>query len=132
MGLLTRFFAFLGLSKKRVQLLVVGLDNSGKSTFLNWLRPSSLQVPPAEIAPTVGFHVETLQRDRLTCTVFDMSGQGRYRNLWEHYYVEAHGVIFVVDTSDKMRACVARDELDALLAHKRMLPDVLEHDIKRQ
>ena len=22
----------------------------------------------------------------LSFTVFDMSGQGRYRNLWEHYY----------------------------------------------
>merc|ERR1712051_690607 len=36
-------------------------------------------------------------------TAFDMSGQGRYRNLWEHYYKECQGIVFVVDSSDKVR-----------------------------
>ena len=46
-----------------------------------------------------------------------MSGQGRYRNLWEHYYKECQGIIFVVDSSDKLRMVVAKDELDMLLQH---------------
>ncbi len=46
-----------------------------------------------------------------------MSGQGRYRNLWEHYYKECQGVVFVVDSSDKLRMVVAKDELDMLLQH---------------
>ena len=37
-------------------------------------------------------------------TAFDMSGQGRYRNRWEHYYKECQGIVFVVDSSDKVRA----------------------------
>ena len=44
-----------------------------------------------------------------------MSGQGRYRNLWEHYYRDCGGIIFVVDSSDKLRIVVAKDELDMLL-----------------
>ena len=48
-------------------------------------------------------------------TAFDMSGQGRYRNLWEHYYKECQGIVFVVDSSDKLRMVVAKDELDMLL-----------------
>eukprot|EP00088_Acartia_fossae_P019220 TRINITY_DN21189_c0_g1_i1.p1 TRINITY_DN21189_c0_g1~~TRINITY_DN21189_c0_g1_i1.p1 ORF type:complete len:140 (+),score=29.19 TRINITY_DN21189_c0_g1_i1:215-634(+) len=48
-------------------------------------------------------------------TAFDMSGQGRYRNLWEHYYRDCQGVIFVVDSSDRLRMVVAKDELDMLL-----------------
>ena len=44
-------------------------------------------------------------------TAFDMSGQGRYRNLWEHYYKECQGIVFVVDSSDKLRMVVAKDEL---------------------
>jgi len=39
----------------------------------------------------------------LNFTVFDMSGAGRYRMLWEHYYREAQAVIFVLDSADKLR-----------------------------
>lgn len=47
-----------------------------------------------------------------------VSGQGRYRNLWEHYYAEAEGIIFVIDSAEAVRMCVVKDELDTLLAHK--------------
>ena len=46
-----------------------------------------------------------------------MSGQGRYRNLWEHYYQDCHGIIFVIDSSDKLRLVVAKEELDMMLKH---------------
>merc|ERR1711915_305409 len=63
----------------------------------------------------------TTQGDRnVGFTAFDMSGQGRYRNLWEHYYRDCQGIIFVVDSSDRLRMVVAKDELDMLLQH----PDI--------
>lgn len=43
---------------------------------------------------------------------------GRYRNLWETYYKTAHGIVFVVDSTDKLRLAVSRDELWMLLDHK--------------
>jgi len=46
-----------------------------------------------------------------------MSGQGRYRSLWEHYYKETHAIIFVLDSADKLRMAVAKDELNQLLQH---------------
>jgi ADP-ribosylation factor-like protein 6 len=42
-----------------------------------------------EIAATVGFKVETFSKSKINFTVFDMSGQGKYRNLWEKYYDES-------------------------------------------
>ncbi|KAL0268673.1 UNVERIFIED_CONTAM: hypothetical protein PYX00_010517 [Menopon gallinae] len=53
-------------------------------------------------------------------TAFDMSGQGRYRDLWEHYYKDCNGIIFVIDSSDKLRLVVVKEELDMLLQH----PDI--------
>ena len=50
----------------------------------------------------------------------DMSGQSRYRTLWEQYYGGVQAVIFVLDSTDRIRMCVAKDELDMLLKH----PDV--------
>ena len=53
--------------------------------------------------------------------MFDMSGAGKYRNLWEFYYKSCEAVIFVVDSSDKIRMPVAKDELDNMLQSKGYL-----------
>ncbi|KAI2530538.1 ARL6 isoform 7, partial [Pan troglodytes] len=72
------------------------------------------------ILPTIGFSIEKFKSSSLSFTVFDMSGQGRYRNLWEHYYKEGQAIIFVIDSSDRLRMVVAKEELDTLLNH----PDI--------
>ena len=72
------------------------------------------------IAPTVGFNVENFSKNNISFTVFDMSGQGRYRNLWEHYYKDVGGIVFCIDSTDKIRMCVAKDELEALLGHAEL------------
>ncbi|MBV95259.1 ADP-ribosylation factor-like protein 6, partial [Eschrichtius robustus] len=70
-----------------------------------------------DIVPTIGFSIEKFKSSSLSFTVFDMSGQGRYRNLWEHYYKEGQAIIFVIDSSDRLRMVVAKEELDTLLNH---------------
>lgn len=123
MGLLDSFFEWLGLRRREVNVLVVGLDNSGKSSLLNYLRPSDAQTQ--DIAPTVGFNVEHFACKGLSFTAFDMSGQSRYRTLWGNYYHTTNGIIFVIDSSDKTRILVAREELQQLLTH----PDILSRNI---
>ncbi|ELU12137.1 hypothetical protein CAPTEDRAFT_202236 [Capitella teleta] len=113
MGFLSAFASWLGMKKKDVNVVVLGLDNSGKTTIITKLKPAEARTQ--DIVPTVGFNVEKFQTKALAFTAFDMSGQGRYRNLWEHYYRECHGVIFVIDSSDKLRMMVAKDELTLML-----------------
>ena len=71
-----------------------------------------------QVVPTVGFQVETFSMSNLKFTCFDMSGQSTYRGLWEAYYAEVQAVVFVLDSSDKVRMAMAKDELDMLLKHK--------------
>eukprot|EP00127_Corallochytrium_limacisporum_P005808 Clim_evm26s211 gene=Clim_evmTU26s211 len=47
-----------------------------------------------------------------------MSGQGRYRSLWEHYYQDREAIIYVLDSADTSRAAVAKEELDYILRHE--------------
>lgn len=54
-----------------------------------------------------------------------MSGHGRYRDLWEHYYKDCNGIIFVIDSSDRLRLVVVKEELDLLLQH----PDICSKKI---
>ena len=44
MGFFDRLTSVLGLRKKECNVLVVGLDNSGKSTLLNHFKPEEYQV----------------------------------------------------------------------------------------
>mmetsp|Transcript_453 Transcript_453/g.826 ORF Transcript_453/g.826 Transcript_453/m.826 type:complete len:176 (+) Transcript_453:161-688(+) len=114
MGFLDRLKAALS-TKKKARILVIGLDNAGKTTIINKLKPKKMA--QSDIVPTVGFQVEEFSKSNINFTMFDMSGQGRYRNLWEHYYKDAQGIIFVIDSTDKLRMVVAKDELDHLLKH---------------
>jgi hypothetical protein len=72
------------------------------------------------VTPTVGFQVEEFKRNNLNFTVYDMSGQGRYRSLWEHYYADVQAIIYVVDSTDRIRMCVAKEELQQLLSHEEI------------
>lgn len=123
MGLLDSFMEWLGFGRRDVNVLVIGLDNSGKSSILNFLRPRESQV--VETAPTVGFNVEQFSCKALSFSAFDMSGQSRYRALWSNYYRTTNGIIFVVDSSDKTRMMVAQEELQQLLTH----PDIQSRSI---
>ena len=76
----------------------------------------------------MGFQVETFSREKLQFTVFDMSGQGRYRDIWSHYYMETDGIIFVLDASDKTRSCVVKDELSQMIHH----PSIKSHRNKNK
>lgn len=116
MGLLRQLLNALGLGPRKVNILLVGLDNSGKTTIVERLKPQEQQSP--EVAPTVGFSVEEFEQSGLCFTVFDMSGAGRYRNLWEQYYRETEAIIFVVDSADKIRLAVVKDELDNMLSNE--------------
>ena len=103
-------------SKKQSSCIIVGLDNAGKSTIINYLKPEKKRV--RETNATVGFMVEKFKHGKVDFTMYDMSGQGRYRDMWEFYYKDAQGIIFVVDASDTARMCLAKDELELLLIHK--------------
>lgn len=56
MGLFDRLTNILGLKKKEVNVLVVGLNNSGKSTVINNLKREDDRC--INILPTVGYNVE--------------------------------------------------------------------------
>lgn len=56
MKLFDRLANLLGLRKKEVNVLVVGLNNSGKSTVINHFKREDDRC--IDIVPTVGFNVE--------------------------------------------------------------------------
>ncbi|KAL0213324.1 hypothetical protein RCL1_006950 [Eukaryota sp. TZLM3-RCL] len=107
-----------GVSPPSGKAIIIGLDGAGKSSILSFIKQETNNI----VVPTVGFSLEEFTYQGFSFNVFDMSGQSRYRDLWEHYIKEANAVIFVVDATDKLRLCVARDELNNILQHPNLKP----------
>ncbi|KAG7222344.1 hypothetical protein INR49_016299 [Caranx melampygus] len=118
MGLFDKLAGWLGL-KKEVNVLCLGLDNSGKTTIINQLKPSNAQAQ--DIVPTIGFSIESsrppvCRSQCLTCLV--KADTETFGNIITSE--EGQAIIFVIDSADKLRMVVAKEELDTLLNH----PDI--------
>lgn len=105
----------MGQSSTKLNLVLCGLDNSGKSTILNSLKPEEQRT--TNISATIGYNVETFQKGKVKFTAFDMGGAKKFRDLWSSYYQNVDGIIFVIDSSDELRLCVVKDELEEMLGH---------------
>ncbi|XP_047489728.1 ADP-ribosylation factor-like protein 13B isoform X4 [Penaeus chinensis] len=108
----------LGLKKQKrpVTLLLVGLDNAGKTTAAKGI----VGDPVEDTTPTVGFAPEYLEYRGCEITIYDLGGGSRIRPVWSKYFSEVHGVIFVVDSSDPNRIQECRDVLSNLLSDRKV------------
>ena len=102
--------------EKEMRILVLGLDNAGKTTFLKRLRGEDT----SQVAPTLGFNIDTLDLPPYRLTFWDVGGQRSLRAFWRNYFEETDGLIWVVDSADEARAAESAAELAALVAAERL------------
>ncbi|XP_041109943.1 ADP-ribosylation factor-like protein 13A [Polyodon spathula] len=101
---------------RKVTLLVVGLDNAGKTSTVNGI----LKEPPGDNAPTVGMARTELKVDQFEVVLVELGGGVQTRGLWKQHCREAHGIVFVVDSSDTQRIREARELLTDMLRHPKV------------
>ena len=106
---------------KEVRILILGLDNAGKTTILYRLQADE----PIETIPTIGFNVETLQYKNIKFQVWDLGGQTSIRPYWRCYYPNTDAIIFVVDSVDSDRFVTAKSELMAMLQEEELKDAIL-------
>ena len=91
MGILfSRVFQSL-FGSKEVRILILGLDNAGKTTILYKLQNEAEDEEVMTI-PTIGFNVETLQYKNIKFQVWDLGGQTSIRPYWRCYYQNTNAV----------------------------------------
>ena len=136
MGLLSQLRA---LKKKQgeARILVLGLDNAGKTTILRALSQEETQ----SIMPTKGFNIKTLVsscnisslanslsflgiisgvqvQDGFKLNVWDIGGQREIRPYWRNYYDQTDAIVYVVDSSDEARVAEVKDNLTELMGEE--------------
>jgi ADP-ribosylation factor-like protein 1 len=122
-------------------VLILGLDNAGKTTILYKLQMGEVRRTPFTImaillhpnqgckatvsqvvttVPTIGFNVETVQYKNLRFQVWDLGGQTSIRPYWRCYYQNTNAVIYVVDSADHDRMGISKQELMAMLEEEEL------------
>uniref|UniRef100_A0AC11D9C0 ADP ribosylation factor like GTPase 10 n=1 Tax=Ovis aries TaxID=9940 RepID=A0AC11D9C0_SHEEP len=104
------------------EVLVLGLDGSGKSTFLRVLAGK----PPLEgHIPTWGFNSVRLPTRDFEVDLLEIGGSQNLRFYWKEFVNEVDVLVFMVDSADRLRLPWARQELHKLLDKDPDLPVVV-------
>lgn len=81
---------------KSLKILIMGLDNAGKTTVLTkYLRIN------IEVAPTFGYKIYSKSIRDSNITILDIGGQSTFRRFWTNYFEKTDGIVFVADCSDQ-------------------------------
>ncbi|XP_018909147.1 ADP-ribosylation factor-like protein 8B-A isoform X1 [Bemisia tabaci] len=124
------------LWKEEMELTLVGLQCSGKTTFVNVIASNQFS---EDMIPTVGFNMRKITKGNVTIKVWDIGGQPRFRSMWERYCRGVNAIVYMVDAADNEKIEASRNELHQLvdkpalagipilvLGNKRDLPNALD------
>merc|ERR1712238_379226 len=98
------------------RILMLGLDNAGKTTILK----STANEDQTHVMPTQGFNIKSVQQDNVKLNVWDIGGQKTIRPYWSNYFDASDALIYVVDSGDEKRFEESATELKELLAEDKL------------
>ncbi|RWS20105.1 ADP-ribosylation factor-like protein 2 [Leptotrombidium deliense] len=87
--------------EREVRLLVLGLDNAGKTTLVKKFNGDDIHT----ISPTLGFNI------------YDLEHKGYCK---QNYFESTDGLIWVIDSADKSRFEDCRNELFQLIQEEQL------------
>ncbi|KAK3088517.1 hypothetical protein FSP39_020089 [Pinctada imbricata] len=116
-GLLSLIRKLKGNSEaKEIRVLLLGLDNAGKTTLLKSLASEEVK----NITPTQGFNIKSVSQSGFKLNVWDIGGQRKIRPYWRNYFENTDILIYVVDSADKTRMEECGQELNELLEEDKL------------
>lgn len=112
-GFLENVFSYLGLSNKKTQIniLIIGLKNSGKTTLVKYLQNFinlKYQIESSD-------HKSTNQAEKIRFHSFDLGILESVDEILSDLFYKIDGILFLVDLSDPQRFSEAKEQLDRLI-----------------
>merc|ERR1712061_271147 len=116
MGGLLSILKKMRKDEKEARILMLGLDNAGKTTILKKLSEEDI----THIMPTQGFNIKSLVHEGFKLNVWDIGGQKTIRPYWSNYFESSDALVYVIDSSDARRLEESGGELRELLAEDKL------------
>ncbi|ORX44988.1 ADP-ribosylation factor 2 [Piromyces finnis] len=110
MGALFSKLLSIFLSKEDFKIVIVGLDNAGKTTIVYKLLLNEAVVT----TPTIGSNVEEITYKNMKMVMWDIGGQESLRTSWVTYYTNAKALIMVIDSTDVERLNIVSEEMNKI------------------
>jgi len=121
--LLSGFYKHI-TQKDEFFVLILGLDNAGKSTFLESAKTRFVKDYKGKnlgkITTTVGLNIGKIDTNGVRLNFWDLGGQQELQALWDKYYQECHAVIYVVDSNDRERIHESKESFLKMLSNENL------------
>ncbi|XP_009489918.2 ADP-ribosylation factor-like protein 3 isoform X1 [Pelecanus crispus] len=98
-GLLSVIQKLKGSSEQELRIVLLGLDNAGKTTLLKRLASEEVST----VTPTQGFNIKSIHSHGFKLNVWDIGGQRSIRPYWRKYLGSTDLLIYVIDSADQKR-----------------------------
>jgi ADP-ribosylation factor-like protein 5B len=94
--LISKVVEYFSRSKNNFKIVILGLQNAGKTTILYRLSLGQL----VKTQPTIGSNVEEISYNNVKFQAWDLGGQESMRSVWDVYYLSTDAIIYVIDSAD--------------------------------
>lgn len=93
--------------KDQYYILILGLDNAGKTTYLEQTQTrfnkNYKSTNLSRITTTVGLNIGKIDVGKMRFNFWDLGGQEELQLLWDKYYAECHAVVYMIDSAETDR-----------------------------
>lgn len=129
-------------------ILILGLDDAGKTTFLEQTKTKFSKgtlprftvqnlnnhleyrgMPLNKITTTVGLNIGKISTQGVKLMFWDLGGQEELQSLWDKYYNDCHGVIFIIDSADPDRLIESKRAFDLVLRYQYYIISANKHKL---
>ncbi len=93
----SKILDFFSRSRNNFKIIILGIQNAGKTTILYRLSIGQL----VKTTPTIGSNVEEISYNNIKLQAWDLGGQQSTRSVWDVYFVNTDAIIYVIDTHDE-------------------------------
>ena len=94
--LFSKILDFFSRSRSNFKIIILGIQNAGKTTILYRLSLGQL----VQTTPTIGSNVEEISYNNVKLQAWDLGGQESTRSVWDVYFVNTDAIIYVIDSHD--------------------------------
>ena len=114
--LLSKIIEFFTKSRNNFKIIILGMQNAGKTTILYRLSLGQL----VKTTPTIGSNVEELTHNNVKFQAWDLGGQESTRSVWDVYYMSTDAVVYVIDSQDDENFEESKAQFHKVISHPNL------------